>query len=70
MPSAVRTELACLKSASRSARAHAERYLAALPHKDRLQSEWHDTSFDAAHDFRMRWRARQEAEHAREMEGE
>jgi hypothetical protein len=55
MPSATRTELACLKSASRSARAHAERYLAALPHRDRLQSEWNDTNFNAAHDFRLRW---------------
>jgi hypothetical protein len=55
MPSRVRTELACLKSASRSARAHAERYLAALPHKDRLQSEWNDTNFNAAHEFTVRW---------------
>ena len=55
MPSRVRTELACLKSASRSARAHAEQMLAALPHRDRLQSEWNDTNFNAAHEFRLRW---------------
>ena len=40
---------------SRSARAHGERMLAALPHKDRLQSEWNDTNFNAAHNFKMRW---------------
>ena len=57
MPSAFRTELACLKSASRSARAHAERYLAALPHRDRLQSDWRDTSFDGGYDFKQRWNA-------------
>lgn len=57
MPSATRTELACLQDASRSARSHAERYLAAKTQeeRDRLNDDWNDTTFDAAYDFSRRW---------------
>jgi hypothetical protein len=53
-----------------TSRDHAARHLLALPSwkQEQLESEWHDTSFDAAHDFRMRWRARQEANHAIELQ--
>lgn len=58
MPSAVRTELACLQDASRSAKAHAERHLAAKTQeeRDRLNRNWNDTTFDAAYDFTRRWK--------------
>jgi hypothetical protein len=49
---------------------HAARHLLALPSwkQEQLESEWHDTGFDAAHDHTMRWRARQEANHAQELQ--
>ena len=53
-----------------TSREHAARHLLALPSwkQEQLESERHDTRFDAAHDFRMRWRARQEANHAIELQ--
>lgn len=60
MPSATRTELACLKSASRSARSHAERMLAALPkeERDRLNRQAFDNRYVHVHDFTLRWKGK------------
>ena len=46
-----------LIDASRSARSHAERHLAAKTQeeRDRLNDDWNDTAFDAAYDFSRRW---------------
>jgi hypothetical protein len=49
---------------------HAARHLLALPSwkQEELERNWHDTTFDAAHDFTMRWRRQQERNHAREIQ--
>jgi hypothetical protein len=55
----------CSGAGDMTSREHAARHLLALPswRQEQLESEWHDTSFDAAHDFRMRWRRQQEIKH-------
>jgi hypothetical protein len=52
-------------------REHASRHLLALPSwkQEQLEREFNDPHFDAGHDHTMRWRARQMANHAIELEG-
>jgi hypothetical protein len=54
-----------------TSRDHANRHLLELPSwkQEQLQREANDPHFDAGHDFTMTWRDRQEAEHARDLEG-
>jgi hypothetical protein len=49
----------------------AARHLLALPSwkQEQLEREANDTTFNAAHNFTLAWRDRQEANHAIELEG-
>jgi hypothetical protein len=52
-----------------NSRDHANRHLLALPSwkQEQLEREANDTTFNAAHNFTLAWRDRQEAEHATDI---